>query len=281
MVSPRRRAQGTVPTATRTGNHSGQNAGLGTDYERHNRSFWDADADAYQALHDRTLRGAPLAWGVWRIPESELGVLGDLAGLEVLELGCGAAQWSIALEARGVRCVGLDLSLAQLRHARAGMDRLVLASANATPLRAASFDVVFCDHGALSFCDPDVVIPEVARILRPGGLLAFCHSSPLLVVCDDGKRVTRKLRRDYFGMRRFDWQGEGTIDFQLEQGAWIRVFRAHGFVVEDLIELRAPEGATTTYREYVDPDWARRWPAEQIWKVRKGAIPPGARRRSR
>lgn len=239
------------------------------DYERHNRTFWDVDADAYQSIHGQNLSHAPLAWGVWRIPESEVGALGDVVGHDVLELGCGAAQWSIALADAGAWPVGLDLSASQLRHAQKSITRLVQASAIATPFRDACFDIVFCDHGAMSFCDPDLTVPEAARLLRSGGVLAFCSASPLHMVCDDGIRVTRKLRRDYFDMRRFDWSGEGTIDFQVEHGAWIRLFRRSGFVIEDLIELRAPEGATTTYVEFVDQKWARRWPAEQIWKVRK------------
>ncbi len=195
--------------------------------------------------------------------------LDDVDDRDVLELGCGAAQWSTALSDRGARAVGLDLSETQLAHARVGMTRLVQASALTLPFRDESFDVVFSDHGAMSFCDPSLTVPEVARILRPGGLLAFCGATPFHIVCDDGTRVTRKLHQDYFGMRRFDWQGEGTIDFQLEYGEWIRLFRRHGFAIEDLIELRPPEGATTTYTEFVAHKWARRWPAEHIWKVRK------------
>jgi SAM-dependent methyltransferase len=240
-----------------------------SDYEQHNREFWDVDAEAYQSIHGNTLSRAPLAWGVWRIPESEVAALGDVRGRDLLELGCGAAQWSSALVEVGARPVGLDLSASQLQHAPKSVTRLVQASATAAPFRDASFDVVFCDHGAMSFCDPALTVPEAARLLRPGGDLVFCSATPLHMVCDDGKRVTRKLHQDYFGMRRFDWSGEGTIDFQLEHGEWIRLFRRHGFLIEDLIELRAPEGATTTYTEFVDETWARRWPAEQIWKVRK------------
>src|SRR4029453_5452743 len=122
-------------------------------HERHNREFWDADADDYQAVHGGDLTARPLAWGAWRIPETELGVLGHVGGLDVLELGCGAGQWSIALAARTARAIGLDQSLVQLKHAVANRDAarltvpLVAASGEAAPFRDASFDLVFCDHG--------------------------------------------------------------------------------------------------------------------------------------
>jgi hypothetical protein len=80
--------------------------------------------------------------------------------------------------------------------------------------------------------------------------------------------ITRKLQQPQFGARMFDW-GDGTIDYQLPHSEWIRLFRDCGFEIEELLELRAPKGATSTYAEYVDYKWARRWPAEEIWKVRK------------
>jgi len=154
-----------------------------SDHERHNRAFWDDDADAYQAAHGEALHDAPAAWGVWRIPESALGVLGDVAARDVLELGCGAAQWSIALVPLGARVIGFDQSQTQLVHAvsnvrAAGVHVPLLAGgAEHLPFAAASFDLVFCDHGALSFADPAAVLPEVARVLRTGGRLVFCHST--------------------------------------------------------------------------------------------------------
>ena len=48
----------------------------------------------------------------------------------------------------------------------------------------------------------------------------------------------------------------------------IRLLHRAGFEVEDLIEIQAPEGATTRHA-YVSPQWARRWPSEEIWKARK------------
>jgi ubiquinone/menaquinone biosynthesis C-methylase UbiE len=245
------------------------------DAEDRNRRFWDDDADAYQRRHGHRLTRAARAWGVWRIPEAELQVLGDVGGLDVLELGCGAAQWSVALAADDARAVGLDQSRAQLGHARRAVVRadvdvtLILASATAVPLADASFDVVFCDHGALSFCDPAASVPEVARLLRPGGRLAFSAATSLMYLTYDAARdkQTRRLRRRAFGRR--EWRADdGTVDFCVPTGEWLRLFHAHGLVPEDLIELRAPKGATTTY-DYVPYRWARRWPAEQIWKVRK------------
>jgi len=217
-----------------------------------------------------------LAWGAWRIPESDLDVLGDVTGRAVLELGCGAAQWSTALTAAGAAAVGLDLSAGQLRHARRHAEDqkqrvpLVLATGEQTPFRDASFDVVLSDHGAMSFCDPERTLPEVARLLRPGGLLAFCASSPLLAMTwdSDHDRQSERLQRKYFGMRRLDFD-DGTVDFVLPWGEWLRLFRRFGFDVEDLVELRPPKGASTTYVDYVPYGWARRWPAEQIWKVRR------------
>jgi len=249
-------------------------------HERHNRQFWDADADDYQAVHGGDLTARPLAWGAWRIPEAELGVLGDLAGLDVLELGCGAGQWSIELAARAARPVGLDQSLVQLKHAVANRDAtrvavpFVAASGEAAPFRDASFDVVFCDHGAMSFCDPCVTVPEVARLLRSGGLLAFSQASPLLYMTWDERleRQDTRLHRAYFGLGRLDL-GDGTVDFQLPHSAWFHLFREHGFSVEDFVELQPREDASTTYDDFAPHDWARRWPAEQIWKVRKGGAP--------
>ena len=214
---------------------------------------------------------------MWSIPESELGVLGDTRGLDVLELGCGAAQWSTALARDGARVVGLDQSRRQLRHALARIADdearvpLVCASGESLPLADARFDLVFCDHGALSFCDPAVIVPETARVLRPGGRLVFNHATLLHSLCYDDEDDVQddRLHRPYHGARRYDW-GDGTIDFHLPYGGWIRCFRASGFVIEDLVELVPADGATTTY-DLVPAEWARRWPAEEIWVVRKDA----------
>ncbi len=211
---------------------------------------------------------------MWQVPESELRVLGEVAGHDVLELGCGAAQWSISLAKLGARPVGLDVSARQLEHAREAMESsgvdfpLVEASGEEVPLADESFDIVFCDHGAFNFADPRLLVPECARLLRPGGLLAFNRPSPLIDLFYDleSDAVEERLRNDYFELDRFE--DHETVDFFLPYGEWIRLLVGNGFEVVDLIELRPPEGAKSSY-DFVPYEWARRWPAENVWVARR------------
>ena len=243
-----------------------------TEHAARNREFWDRDAADYQCRNAAHIAGGE-AWGVWQIPERTLAILGEVAGKDVLEAGCGAAQWSIALARRGARCVGLDNSAAQLEHARAaGADfPLVHGSAESLPFSDASFDVVFADHGAFTFADPHLAVPEAARVLRPDGLLAFSHSSPLDAICWDeaADAMSTRLQRPYFGLHREDFAE--YVTFNLPYGEWIRLFRASGLEVLDLVELRPAEDAVSTYRDDDDRAWARRWPMDEIWKLRKRA----------
>ncbi len=155
--------------------------------------------------------------------------------------------------------------------AEAGVDfPLVHASAEAVPLPDASFDIVFCDHGAMTFADPYRTVPEAARLLRPGGLFAFNHGSTIETICWPWGRRARRTRLvfDYFGLQSVE--DDGGVTFNLPYGEWIRLFRANGFVIEDLIEPRPPVDATSSYRDAEALAWARRWPAESIWRLRKG-----------
>ncbi|MFZ0040456.1 MAG: class I SAM-dependent methyltransferase [Solirubrobacteraceae bacterium] len=248
-----------------------------TPIARHNRDAWDAQSDEYQSRHGPQLEASGGdAWGVWQQSESELNVLGDVEGKDVLELGCGAAQWSIALHRRGARTTGLDISERQLAHARRLMEAasvefpLVHASAEAIPLADSSFDIVFSDFGAMSFAEPRLAIPEVARVLRPGGLLAFLTSTPLLDLAWplEDEEPGDRLVFDYWDLHEIRPPGEPVV-FQLRYGEWIELFVRSGFVVESLMEMRPAADARSTYRSQSAREWARRWPMEHIWRVRK------------
>ena len=70
-------------------------------------------------------------------------------------------------------------------------------------------------------------------------------------------------------MHRFEWPDNPGVEFHLGFGDWVRLLRANGFEVIDFIEVQAPVGVTASAHALVE--WARKWPAEQIWKVRKGS----------
>ncbi|MFZ5481909.1 MAG: class I SAM-dependent methyltransferase [Myxococcota bacterium] len=242
-----------------------------SDHVSRNRRHWDRIADDYQRAHGAQLSSGEPGWGAFQIPEREVGVLGDVRGLDVLELGCGAAQWSVKLARMGARVTGLDVSEGQLRHARdncAGTDvRLVAGDAEALPFDAASFDLVLADHGAPNFTEAAPMLAEVARVLRPGGRFVFNTTTPFVEACWDGQSVSERLRNDYFGSGRYE-DGE-EVAFSRPYGEWIRLFRAAGLVLVDLVELRPGEGSRTTYANFAPLRWARRWPAEQIWVTQK------------
>jgi len=241
-----------------------------------NRDLWTrSNADHTDAQAPEAWAQEEITWGMFRVSESEVEVLGDVSGLDVLDLGCGVAYFSAWLARRGARPVGLDVTPAQLETARrmqaeTGLSfPLVEASAEAVPLPDASFDLVLSEYGASIWCDPAVWIPEAARLLRPGGRLVFLRNSTLVILCspDEGP-VEERLARPQFGMRRFEW--DGGVEFHLAHGDWIALLRSAGFDVERLVELQAPaEAADHPYYDFVGAEWARRWPAEEIWVARK------------
>jgi SAM-dependent methyltransferase len=250
-----------------------------TEQAKANRAWWDAHAEDYQREHGEFIGAPDPRWGMWQVPEDELGVLGDVSGRDVLELGCGGGQWAIALARRGARVTGLDNSDAQLEHARDNARRagvgveLVHASAEALPFAEGSFDVVFCDFGAMLFADPYLTVPEVARVLRPGGTFAFSDLTPFNVLFYDAEHeddMADRPVRDYFGLHRIEWS-DGMVEFNLPYGEWIRLFVRNDLEVVDLLETQPAPGATSTYRSEAETAWARRWPMEHIWVTRRRA----------
>ena len=112
-------------------------------------------------------------------------------------------------------------------------------------------------------------------MLRPGGRLAFLGNSVLMTLCvfDDNEPANDQLQRPQFGMHRYEWSDVPGVDFHVEfhisHGDRIRLLRTCGFEVENLIELQPPVDAEETRYPFVNLDWARQWPIEEAWIVRK------------
>ncbi len=242
-----------------------------------NRLAWDRWAGDYAGPGLRNWAAEP-NWGIWGVPEAQAGVLPpDLDGRASIELGCGTGYVSAWLARRGARPAGLDNSAAQLATARDLQDRfglrfpLIHASAEQTPFPDASFDLAISEYGASIWCDPYAWIPEAARLLRPGGQLIFLVNSVLLMLAmpdEDGRQATGRLLRPYFGMHRFEWPDDDSVEFHLGHGDMIRLLRRCALQVEDLLELRPPPGAVASH-PLATWEWARQWPCEEVWKARK------------
>jgi SAM-dependent methyltransferase len=248
------------------------------DHVAANRASWDADAPNWVSPgRERWVRDR-IVWGIWNVPEDDLGLLPPLEGLDTVELGCGTGYVSSWLARRGARPVGLDNSSRQLATARRFQEEfeirfpLVHGDAERPPFRDASFDLAVSEYGAAIWCDPDRWIPEAARILRPDGLLVFLGHSYLAMLTfpDEDLPATDRLQRDHFGMHRFEWPGNhGGIEFAISHGHMVRLLRRSGFVIEDLVEVRAPEGAEAPTDPLATAEWSRRWPVEEAWKARR------------
>jgi len=249
-----------------------------TDHVLSNRARWDADAPNWvEAGHQNWAQDEP-HWGIWQVPESQLHVLPDVDGLDVIELGCGTGYVSSWLARRGAEVIGLDNSRQQLATAlrfqrEFGVEfPLIHASAENVPFAAANFDLAISEYGACLWCDPYRWIPEAARLLRSGGRLVFLTNSVLLMLTMPDLEIDgpagETFLRDYFGMHRFAWPDDPGIEFHLGYGDWIRLLRANGFEIEDMVEVRPPVGSTTRH-PLATLEWSRRWPSEEVWKARK------------
>jgi len=253
------------------------------DHVAENRRHWDEMADQWIAAGERNWAQAEPTWGMWGIADSELPLLpGDMSGMRAVELGCGTGYVSAWMHRRGASVYAIDNSERQLATARRlavehGRTDIEFVHGNAEHVDRpdGSFDFAISEYGAAIWCDPHVWVPEAHRLLRPGGTLTFLGNHPIGMICtpvDGASPATFTLERDYFGLGRLDWtdavEDPGGIEFNMEISSWMRLFREVGFDVVDYVEIQAPAGVGGT-PFWVTADWARRYPSEQVWMLRR------------
>jgi len=239
---------------------------------RANRHWWDGDADAYHAEHGEFLGVADFVWCPENLREEDVHLLGEVEGLDVLEVGSGSAMCSRWLAQRGARPVAFDLSGGMLRHARDAAARtgievaLVQADAQHLPFLDASFDVALTAFGAVGFvADSARLMREVARVLRPGGRWVFATTHPIRwsFPDDPGPRgLTATM--PYFDRTPYvEFAADGTptyVEHHRTLGDRVREITAAGFRLVDFVEPEWPAGHTQ--------EWGQ-------WSPLRGAILPG------
>ncbi len=247
-----------------------------------NRGYWDATADDYQAEHGAFLGDADFLWCPEGLREADAGLLGEVRGRTVLEIGCGGAQCARWLITRGAEVVALDLSAGQLRHARALSAStgvavpLVQADATRLPLADASVDTACSAFGAIPFvADSAAVMHEVARVLRPGGRWVFSTTHPMIWSFPDhpGKEGLTVVR-SYFDRRAYverDWAGRTTYaETHRTLGDRVRELAAAGLRLLDLIEPEWPAGHDRIWGQW-GPVRGRFFPSTAIFVTDKPA----------
>ena len=186
-----------------------------------NAAAWDQAAAAY-------LAGAQLPTDVAHYgpdigTEADFRLLGDVKGKRVLELGCGAAQNSIAFAKQGAIAIGVDLSAEMLAAARRLCDREEVKvelrqgdMADLAFVRADSVDLVFSAYAFGYVDDLNRVFRQVHRVLRTGAALVFSLPHPAYHLIDgDHPDQPLLVRRSYFDTEplEFEWFGATFTDF--------------------------------------------------------------------
>jgi SAM-dependent methyltransferase len=148
-----------------------------------NRDGWNRISASYQS--ERRISTDDVHYGPLAPGERELGLLGDVAGKKLIEIGCGGGQNAIALARWGAICTGVDPSQAQLAHARrlAAQHSIEIQFARGTAenlaaFSDATFDIALSAYAFDYVADLQRAYAEAWRVLKPEGVFVFCLSHP-------------------------------------------------------------------------------------------------------
>lgn len=203
------------------------------------RAWWETTSRWFQDDLDHPIE---LQWGY---ADPDEAIIGDVRGRDVLELGCGGGQCSIALASEGANVTGIDLSRAQLEYAQQLVDTeapgatvpFVEGDITMVPFASESFDLVFNAYVFQWVGDLPGAFAETARVLRPGGRFVFSTPHPFFDIVDPD---THRVEDSYYETGR---QVEADTDVGLDMVTYRHsISEIHdaltdaGFVVDRVIE---------------------------------------------
>ena len=161
-------------------------------------------------------------------------------GGRVLDVGCGFGRHVLAFREQGADAYGIDLSMDLLRMARELPEtklldtRLSRADARAVPFQRGTFDavvVLFSSFGYLGDAGDRLVLGEIARVMKPGGLVVFDLMNPARVRAS----LVARSRNERDGL---------VIDER-------RMLRDEGSIVEKTVRVTRRDGTSHGWRESV------------------------------
>lgn len=140
------------------------------------RAIWEANAPEWIEL---SRAGFDVYRDLVNTP-AFLGMLPSVAGLRVLDVGCGEGHNTRLLAARGAEAIAVDISERFVRSAAVagpGIDHVIGDGAD-LPFASSSFDMVTAFMSLMDVADPERTLREMARVLRPGGFVQFSVVHP-------------------------------------------------------------------------------------------------------
>jgi SAM-dependent methyltransferase len=192
-------------------------------------------------------------------------VAGPLSELRLLDLGAGMGGFAVAAALRGARVSVCEYNRAYctIVRLRAARHRLRIPVANAAgealPLPSAAFDAVVCWDVIEHVRDPRLVLGEIARVLRPGGVALLTvinrrawvdphyHIRGLNYIPRPAAEAVIRLRgRAKRGAFR-DMQRLSEMHYYRYRD-FAALARSHGFGIRDLREEQLRAGALASPR---------------------------------
>ena len=242
---------------------------------RANRRWWDGEAHGYYAEHGAFLGDDDFVWGPEGLREADAGLLGEILGKRLLEIGAGAAQCSRYAALQGARVAATDISGGMLRE---GLDLnlrftvtsgltvpMVQCDGASLPFADGSFDTVFTSYGVVPFvADSATVMTEAYRVLRPGGRFVFSTTHPIRwTLPDDPGYPGLTVSSSYFDRTPYVEEESGAatyVEHHRTLGDRVRELSAAGLRLVDLVEPEWPDENHTV--------WGG-------WSPLRGALIPG------
>jgi len=183
----------------------------------------------------------------------------------MLDVGCGEGRFCRMTAPRVRERVGIDPTGALLDAARARdpEGRYIEARAEALPFADASFDLVVSYLSLIDIPDIDAAIPEMARVLAPGGTLLVANLNPFATAAVPDHRITDAAGRDHLVVDRyFDergawtaWRGIRIVNFHRPLSRYMNAYLAAGLQLTAFEEPQPSGGDPARVARYSAAPW--------------------------